>query len=115
MTLLRAILMTMQTLIHADIFFFVTTIIEVIVAAVLIVVLVYIAVILADIRELSRTIKTEGAEIINDVHSYRQEIKEEAKYAMKNNSSTMAAFFALVASVFANRKSNNNKKQTHEE
>ena len=102
----------MQTLIHADIFFFVTTIVEVLVAIALIIVLVYIAVILADIRELSRTIKKEGAEIVDDVHAFREEIKEEARYSAKNNPSTAAAFFALVSNVFANRKSNrtNNKK-----
>ena len=101
----------MQTLIHADVFFFVTTIVEAIVGAALLVVLVYIAIILADVRELSRTIRAEGTEIIGDVRAFRQEIIEEASYSMKNNSSTMAAFFALVANVFANRKSqkHNNK------
>ena len=99
----------MQTLVHADIFFFITTIVEVIVAGVLTVVLVYIAIILSDIRELSRTIKKEGAEIMEDVHEFRQEIKEEATYSMKSNSSTIASFFALIASLFAHRKSNNKK------
>jgi predicted Holliday junction resolvase-like endonuclease len=100
----------MQTLIHADIFFFVTTIVIVLVAIVFIIVLIYIAIILADIRELSRTIKKEGAEIVEDVHVFRQEVKEEAKYSMKNNSSTVAAFFNLIANLFARRKSHNYKK-----
>jgi ABC-type multidrug transport system fused ATPase/permease subunit len=100
----------MQTLIHADIFFFVTTIAVVLVTLVAVIVLIYIIFILKDIRELSRTIKKEGQEIMEDVHVFRQETKEEAKYSMKNNSSTAAAFFNLIANLFARRKSQNYKK-----
>lgn len=100
----------MQTLIHADIFFFVTTIAVILVTLVAVIVLIYTVIILKDIRELSRTIKKEGEEIIGDVHVFRQEVKEEAKYSMKNNSSTVAAFFNLIANLFARRKSQNYKK-----
>lgn len=102
--------MPMQTLIHADIFFFITTIAVILVTLVAVIVLIYIVFILKDIRELSRTIKKEGEEIIDDVHVFRQEVKEEAKYSMKNNSSTTAAFFNLIANLFARRKSQNYKK-----
>jgi len=100
----------MQTLIHADIFFFVTTIAVALIAFVAVIVLVYIVIILKDVRELSRTIKKEGEEIIQDVHVFREEVKEEARYSMKNNPSTAAAFFNLVANLFARRKSHNYKK-----
>jgi Na+-transporting NADH:ubiquinone oxidoreductase subunit NqrC len=100
----------MQTLIHADIFFFVTTIAVILVAFVAVIILIYIVIILKDIRELSRTIKKEGEEIIQDVHIFREEVKEEAKYTMKNSSSTTAAFFNLIANLFARRKSQNYKK-----
>ena len=100
----------MQTLIHADIFFFITTMAVIFVTLVAVIVLVYIVIILKDIRELSRTIKNEGEEIIQDVHVFREEVKEEAKYSMKNNSSTTAAFFNLIANLFARRKSQNYKK-----
>ena len=100
----------MQTLIHADIFFFVTTIAVVMVTLVSVIVIIYIVIILKDVRELSRTIKKEGEEIIEDVHVFREEVKEEAKYSMKNNSSTAAALFNLIANLFARRKSQNYKK-----
>jgi hypothetical protein len=100
----------MQTLIHADIFFFITTIAIVLVTIVAVIVLIYIVFILKDIRELSRTIKQEGEEIIQDVHVFREEVKEEAKYSLKNNASTAAAFFNLIANLFARRKSRNYKK-----
>jgi predicted Holliday junction resolvase-like endonuclease len=80
------------------------------VTLVAVIVLVYIVFILKDIRELSRTIKKESAEIVDDIHSFRQEVKEEAKHSMKNNSSTVAAFFNLIANLFARRKSQNYKK-----
>jgi hypothetical protein len=100
----------MQTLIHADVFFFITTIAVVLVTLVAVIVLIYIGIILKDIRELSRTIKKEGEEIIQDVHVFREEVKEEAKHSMRDNSSTAAAFFNLVANLFARRKSKNYKK-----
>jgi Na+-transporting NADH:ubiquinone oxidoreductase subunit NqrC len=100
----------MQTLIHADIFFFITTIAVIVVALVAVIVLIYTVFILKDIRDLSRTIKKEGEEIIQDVHVFREEVKEEAKYSIKSNSSTAAAFFNLIANLFARRKSNNYKK-----
>jgi Na+-transporting NADH:ubiquinone oxidoreductase subunit NqrC len=102
--------MVMQTLIHADIFFFITTIAVILVTLVAVIVLVYVVIILKDIRRLSRTIKQEGEEIIQDVHVFREEVKEEAKYSMKNTSSTTAAFFNLIANLFARRKSQNYKK-----
>jgi uncharacterized membrane protein len=100
----------MQTLVHADIFFFVTTIAVILVAIVLVIVLIYIAIILADIRELSRTIKKEGAEIIGDVHAFRDEVKEEAKYSGRNNPSAVAAFLSFISSVMASRKSKHTNK-----
>jgi hypothetical protein len=99
-----------QTLIHADVFFFITTIAIALVTIVSVIILIYIVIILKDIRELSRTVKKEGAEIIQDVHVFRQEVKEEAKYSMRNNSSTVASFFNLITSLFAHRKSEHYKK-----
>ena len=94
----------MQTLIHADAFFFITTVAVILVTLVAVVILVYIVFILKDIRDLSRTIKREGTEIIEDVHVFREEVKEEAKYSKKKNASSVAAFFTLIASLFSSRK-----------
>jgi uncharacterized membrane protein len=86
----------MQTLIHADIFFFVTTIVVVLVAIVLIVILIYIAIILADIRQLSRTIRKEGAEIAEDVDMLRQEFRHE----VHQGASAASSFFRFIQGLF---------------
>ena len=65
----------MQTLIHADIFFFVTTIVVILVAIVLIVILICIAIIMADIREISRIVRKETGEIAEDLKDIHSEIR----------------------------------------
>jgi len=100
----------MQTFIHADIFFFITTIAVILVTLVSVIILVYIVIILKDVRELSRIIKREGTEIAEDVHTFRQEVKEEIKHSLRNNPSSVTAFLNLIASLFARRKSSNYKK-----
>jgi uncharacterized protein YoxC len=71
----------METLIHADIFFFVTTIAVVVVAMGLIWALVYIITILRDMRTLAGKLKNEGEEIIDDVHKLREETKKRGNKA----------------------------------
>ena len=100
----------MQTLIHADIFFFITTIAVILVTLVSVIILIYIVIILKDVRELSRIIKREGTEITEDMHAFRQEVKEEMKHSIRNNQSSIAAFLNLIVSLFARRKSSNYKK-----
>lgn len=65
----------METLIHADIFFFITTIAIVILTIIMAIVLVYFIVILNDIRYISRKVRKESDVIIDDVHHLRDQIK----------------------------------------
>ena len=67
----------MNTLIKADIFFFITTIAIVLLTVVAIVVAIYVVRILRDIKNLSEKVKIEGGEIIDDVKSARKNIKQE--------------------------------------
>lgn len=67
----------MRTLIHADIFFFVTSIFVVVSTIVLAIAGIYFILILRDMKEISRKIKVEGEEIIDDVKELREKIKEE--------------------------------------
>ena len=94
----------MQTLVHADIFFFITTIAVILLTIVFVVILVYIVVILKDIRELSRIVRREGAEIAEDVHNIRTEIKDEMRYEARSGTSSAAAFLNFIATLFAHRK-----------
>ncbi len=67
----------MDTLIHADIFFFVTTIAVVIVAIALTVALIYLATVLSDIGEIARQVKEETILFREDIGELRGDIKKE--------------------------------------
>lgn len=68
----------MDTLIHADIFFFITTIAVVVLGIILAVVLVRLAGLIKTIREISEDAKTEARAFFRDVSDLRQEVREEA-------------------------------------
>ena len=61
----------MQTLIHADVFFFVSTIALVIVSIGIIIALIFIILILKKLYQLSETVKTEAGHIAEDIDSIR--------------------------------------------
>jgi hypothetical protein len=67
----------MDTLIHADIFFFVTTIAVVVVAIALTVALIYLAKVLSDLRDITRQVKEETVLFREDIKGLRGDIKKE--------------------------------------
>lgn len=67
----------METLIHADIFFFVTTIAVVFFTIGFIIFAVYFVRILDDLRHISQKMRVEGDKIIEDVEVLREKAKEE--------------------------------------
>lgn len=95
----------MESLIHADIFFFVTTVIVILLGIILIVVFVYIAKILADIREISRIARSESADIADDIHMIRSEVQAE----LRRGSSIVASLARVIRGLFRRRKSRVNK------
>ena len=90
----------METLIHADIFFFVTTIVVVVIALVVLIALIYLILILRDIRDLSRIIRHEGAEIAEDVATIRQELRHD----IRTGSSGILALIGFFTKLFKHRK-----------
>lgn len=72
-----AILYYMDTLIHADIFFFVTTIAVVVVAAVFTVALFYLVAVLRQVRDIASEIKEEAKLMRADIGDARTRIKTE--------------------------------------
>ena len=81
----------MNTLIHADIFFFVTTIVVILVALGVIIALYYVIRILRTVSQVSETVKNESEEIVKDVHALRGEIKKEGVKFM-----TFGTFFKKI-------------------
>ena len=67
----------MDTLIHADIFFFVTTIAVVVVAAALTAVLIYLAKVLHDIKKITAQVHEETVLFREDLHDLRQGVRQE--------------------------------------
>lgn len=67
----------MDTLIHADIFFFVTTIAVVVVALILTVVLIYLAKILSDIKKITEQVHEETLLFREDLHDFRGQVRRE--------------------------------------
>ena len=67
----------MDTLIHADIFFFVTTIAVVVTGAALTVVLIYLAKVLSDIKKITAQVHEETVLFRDDLHSLRVEVRRD--------------------------------------
>ena len=82
----------MEDLIHADVFFFVTTIFIVVITAVILVASVYIIGILRDLREISAKAKIESEQILDDVKNLRENVKREGAN-LKHISRFFAALF----------------------
>jgi hypothetical protein len=67
----------MDTLIHADIFFFVTTIAVVVIAIIFIIALVYLIVILRRIRDIAAQVHEETVLFREDIHGLRDSVRRE--------------------------------------
>ncbi|OHA62951.1 MAG: hypothetical protein A2748_00530 [Candidatus Wildermuthbacteria bacterium RIFCSPHIGHO2_01_FULL_45_20] len=71
----------MDTLVKADIFFFITSIAAVLITLVCCVALFYVVQILRDLRYIVRKFREESDQIINDIEDLRSYVKEEGKKA----------------------------------
>jgi len=82
----------MESFIHADIFFFVTTIAIVILSLALVVILIYIIQIVRDVKEISAKVREEGDRILTDVGELRE--------SLKANGSKFSSLAKLIALFF---------------
>jgi predicted membrane protein len=71
----------MSTLIHADIFFFITTIAVILITLAMVVALIYVIFILRNIFRLSKTVEDETHRIISDVEELRSDVKKKGANA----------------------------------
>jgi len=67
----------MQSFIHADVFFFVSTIVFALIGIVVIVAVIYTVSILRDVKYISKRIKEESDEVIEDLHELRLQIRDQ--------------------------------------
>jgi hypothetical protein len=67
----------MDTLIHADVFFFITTIAVVVVATALTIALIYLAKVLSDLKKITEQVRDETVLFRGDLSDLRSNIKQE--------------------------------------
>ena len=84
----------MNTLIHADIFFFVTTIAVAIVAAACVVLLVYAIVWIRTLFRISKSIEDETKKVVADVEEFRSALKKKGE-GWRKKLSALKRFFLL--------------------
>lgn len=97
-----------QTLIHADIFFFITTIAVIILVILLVALLAYAVKIVRTVSFMTTTIKEESENIVEDISALRQKIKEESTRA----SATAPAFLRSIGSFLLGTIFGGGRKQT---
>lgn len=68
---------TMQSFIHADIFFFISSIAAVVLGVLLIIIFVYLIKILRDVKEISSLAKKESMDLAEDMRMIREEVRGE--------------------------------------
>jgi len=73
----------MDTLIHADIFFFVTTIVVVVVGLLFVIALIYLIKILNRIKTIAEEVRDETILFREDIHGLRESIQKEG-FKLKN-------------------------------
>jgi hypothetical protein len=98
----------MQSLIHADIFFFITSIVTVVLAIFFAIALFYIILILRDLRELSGLVRKGGETLAEDISDLRQ--------AVLGGGSKVFSIFDYFLGLFTHRHKRKTaaKKKTHE-
>ncbi|OGY98406.1 MAG: hypothetical protein A2855_02660 [Candidatus Liptonbacteria bacterium RIFCSPHIGHO2_01_FULL_57_28] len=95
----------MNTLIHADIFFFVTTIAVVLIAALFIVVIIYVVRILTDLRYVSGMVRRQTDLLAGDMDDIREEIRAEVR-----QKGVFGGMYALILSMFGKGKRSGERK-----
>jgi len=98
----------METLIKADLFFFITTIVVMVLGAFLTVAAIYLIKILRELKNITTRVKEETDEIIDDAHEFRENIKKE-EVRMSFFSKLMGA---VLNPVFFTKRSANMKNQS---
>jgi len=91
----------MESLIQADIFFFITTIVVIVLGILSVIILFYITTILADIREISRIARSESEGIAEDIKHIRKEVNDE----LQRGPSIIFSLIKVIRSLFKHRKS----------
>ena len=94
----------MDTIIQADIFFFISSIVFVVLAILLSIALIYIILILRNTKKFVDKVKEEGGEVMDDIRELRYKLAEEASLITKLPS--LIRFFRKIIRTNKKKKSN---------
>lgn len=103
----NVIIPSMEQLIHADVFFFVTTIAIIILSIPVLIALIYLIVILRNLKDFSKRAKEEGIAVLDGVTSVR--------HFVKNKSHTIGSLLSLFSLVHRAGRKRRGKKESSEE
>lgn len=95
----------MTTLIHADIFFFITSIFVVLLIIGFVIALYFVIRILNNLRSLSDTLRKEGELAAEDFHALRERLKAQGAGA--------STFFHFLGAIFKSKRSSNQSAHYH--
>ncbi len=82
-----------MNIIHADIFFFITTCVVAVFGILGAIFLIYAIVVIKNLKELSKKIKEEGAEIVDGIHEFRTSVYDDGRF-------NFGALFSFAQSLF---------------
>ncbi len=108
----------MNSLIHADVFFFITSIAVVAVTLLVAVILFYVAMTARTISKITEKIKKESDEVLEDLSIFREKIKENSSHMSGFGKWLMTVILGKsVSAAFKNfsKKSTKTKAKVHEE
>lgn len=89
-----------QSFIHADIFFFITSVAVVLLVILIVVLLAYAVKIVRTISFMTTTIKEESDNIVEDISALRQKIKEESTRVAATASANAPTFLRSIGRFF---------------
>jgi biopolymer transport protein ExbB/TolQ len=105
----------MDTLIHADIFFFITAIAVVLLTILLIIAFFYIIQILRNMRDFSDTLRREGNLIASDIAEFREQVKNDRVKAFSALRLVSVMFGRLFRQSTKRRSEQEHSKRRHHE
>jgi len=105
----------MSELIHADIFFFVTTLVVIILGFFATIVFVLVVRILLDIRRAIHSLRKEGEDILGDLHALRSYVKKNGHIAILASSVVRGALRVIGGVQDMRAKRATRRKKTQEE
>ena|SRR3989344_196594 len=104
----------METLVKADVFFFITTVVILILGVTLFVAAIYLIKVLRKVKSITDRMEEEADEIIDDAHEFRENIKKEEvrmSFVSKLMGAVLNSIFVIKRSGRKNNKSKQNGKK----